>query len=65
MQKGFSHRPGERVLTWLFQCWGNGASSFNLVAAKPGSWDLLLWKGTLTKQLEKGRGPSAYGSSNC
>ncbi|KAK4824614.1 hypothetical protein QYF61_016920 [Mycteria americana] len=27
MQKDFSHRPDEHIVTWLLQCWDNGASS--------------------------------------
>lgn len=49
MQKDFSHQAGEHVITWLLRCW------------VPSSWDHLLGKGALTRQLAKGHKSSAFG----
>lgn len=32
--KGFQHHPGEHIITWLLQCWDNGASSSELVGSQ-------------------------------
>ncbi|KAK4810329.1 hypothetical protein QYF61_018271 [Mycteria americana] len=49
VQKDTSRRPGKHVVTWVPQCWDNGASGLELEVRKPSSWDPFPGKGALTK----------------
>ncbi|KAK4813969.1 hypothetical protein QYF61_003703, partial [Mycteria americana] len=54
MRKDFSHRPGEHVVTWLLQCWGDGASSLELEGKEAKQLGSLSREGDIDKAIGKG-----------
>ncbi|KAK4815853.1 hypothetical protein QYF61_009021 [Mycteria americana] len=54
MRKYCSHHPGEHVVTWLLQCWDNGASSLELQGRKGKQLGSLSREGGIDKVIGKG-----------
>ncbi|GAB0203754.1 erbin-like [Grus japonensis] len=54
MQKDFSHRPGEQIVTWLLPCWDNGASSLELEGRETKQLGSLSREGSIDKVIGKG-----------
>ncbi|KAK4818021.1 hypothetical protein QYF61_004145 [Mycteria americana] len=54
MQKYFSHRPGEHVVSWLFRCSDNGSSSLELEGKEAKQLGSLSWEGGIDKATGKG-----------
>ncbi|KAK4832245.1 hypothetical protein QYF61_021170 [Mycteria americana] len=54
MQKDFSCRPGEHVVTWLLRCWDNGASSLELEGKEAKQLGSFSREGGIDKVIGKG-----------
>ncbi|KAK4815958.1 hypothetical protein QYF61_010452 [Mycteria americana] len=54
MRKDFSRRPGEHVVTWLLQCWDNGASSLELEGKEAKQLGSISREGGIDKAIGKG-----------
>ncbi|KAK4826016.1 hypothetical protein QYF61_003837 [Mycteria americana] len=54
MRKYFSHRPGKHIVTWLLQCWDNGASSLELEGREAEQLGSLSREGGIDKAIGKG-----------
>ncbi|KAK4821436.1 hypothetical protein QYF61_020019 [Mycteria americana] len=54
MQKYFSRCPGKHVVTWLLQCWDNGASSLELEGKEAKQLGSLSREGGIDKAIGKG-----------
>ncbi|KAK4819775.1 hypothetical protein QYF61_011375 [Mycteria americana] len=54
MQKYFSCHPGKHVVTWLLQCWDNGASSLELEGKEAKQLGSLSREGGIDKAVGKG-----------
>ena len=54
MRKDFSRRPGEHIITWLLQCWDNGASSLELEGREAKQLGSLAREGGIDKAIGKG-----------
>ncbi|KAK4807210.1 hypothetical protein QYF61_024330 [Mycteria americana] len=54
MQKDFSHRPGEQIVTWLLRCWDSGASSLELEGKEAKELRSLSREGAIDKAIGKG-----------
>ncbi|KAK4821357.1 hypothetical protein QYF61_018895 [Mycteria americana] len=65
MQKDFSHRPGEHVVTWLLQCWDNGASSLELKGKEAKQLGSLSREGDIDRAIGKRPQSSASGDNSC
>ncbi|GAB0208219.1 hypothetical protein GRJ2_003287600 [Grus japonensis] len=53
MQKDFSCHPGEHIITWLLQCWDNGASSLELEGREAKQLGSLSKEGGIDKAIGK------------
>ncbi|GAB0207870.1 hypothetical protein GRJ2_003252700 [Grus japonensis] len=53
MQKDFSHLLGEHIITWLLQCWDNGASSLELEGREAKQLGSLSREGGMDKEIGK------------
>ncbi|PKU32055.1 ubiquitin carboxyl-terminal hydrolase 4 [Limosa lapponica baueri] len=53
MQKDFSRLPGEHIVTWLLQCWDNGASSLELEGREAKQLGSLSREGGIDKVIGK------------
>ncbi|KAK4810460.1 hypothetical protein QYF61_004240, partial [Mycteria americana] len=54
MQKDFSRRPGEHVVSWLLRCWDSGASSLELEGKEAKQLGSLSREGGIDKAIGKG-----------
>ncbi|KAK4806340.1 hypothetical protein QYF61_017209 [Mycteria americana] len=54
MQKDFSRRPGEHIVTWLLRCWDSGASSLELEGKEAKQLGSLSREGGIDKAIGKG-----------
>jgi len=53
MHKDFSRHPSEHIVTWLLQCWDNGASSLELEGNEAKQLESLASKGGIDKAFGK------------
>ncbi|GAB0199239.1 hypothetical protein GRJ2_002389300 [Grus japonensis] len=53
MRKDFSRLPGEHIITWLLQCWDNGASSLELEGREAKQLGSLSREGGIDKAIGK------------
>jgi len=53
MQKDFNRHPGEHIVTWLLQCWDNGASSLELEGKEAKKLGSLAREGGIDKAIGK------------
>jgi len=53
MRKDFSCQPGEHIVTWLLQCWENGASSLELESREAKQLGSLARDGDIDKAIGK------------
>jgi len=53
MQKYFSRHPGKHIVTWLLQCWNNGASSLELEGREAKQLGYLAREGGIDKAIGK------------
>jgi len=53
MRKYFSHHPGKHIVTWLLQCWDNGASSLELEGKEAKQMGSLARDGDIDKAIGK------------
>ncbi|GAB0209877.1 hypothetical protein GRJ2_003453400 [Grus japonensis] len=53
MRKDFSRRPGKHIITWLLQCWDNGASSLELEGREAKQLGSLSREGGVDKAIGK------------
>ncbi|GAB0203944.1 ceramide transfer protein [Grus japonensis] len=53
MRKDFSRLPGEHIITWLLQCWDNGASSLELEGREAKQLGSLSREGDIDKAVGK------------
>jgi len=53
MRKDFSHHPGEHTVTWLLQCWDNGARSLELEGKEAKQLGSLARDGGIDKAIGK------------
>lgn len=54
MQKDFSHRPGEHIVTWLLRCWDDGATSLELEGREAKQLGSLAREKAIDKTIGKG-----------
>ncbi|KAK4811298.1 hypothetical protein QYF61_023350 [Mycteria americana] len=54
MREDFSRRPGEHIVTWLLQCWDNGASSLELEGKEAKQLGSLSRERGVDKAIGKG-----------
>ncbi|KAK4819197.1 hypothetical protein QYF61_026813 [Mycteria americana] len=54
MQKDFSRRPGEHIVTWLLRCWDSGAGSPELEGKEAKQLGSLSREGGIDKVIGKG-----------
>ncbi|GAB0184017.1 hypothetical protein GRJ2_000867000 [Grus japonensis] len=53
MQKDFGHHPGEHIVTWLLQCWDNGAGSLESEGREAKQLGSLSREGGIDKAIGK------------
>jgi len=53
MRKDFGHHPGDHFVTWLLQCWDNGASSLELEGREVKQLGSLAKEGGIDKAIGK------------
>ena len=53
MRKDFNRDPGEHIVTWLLQCWDNGASSLELEGKEAKQLGSLARDGGIDKAIGK------------
>lgn len=54
MQNHISHHPGEDIVTWLLQCWENGAGSLKLEDREAKQLGSLAREGDIDKVFGRG-----------
>ena len=61
MRKDLSRHPGKHIVTWLLQCWDNGASRLELKGREAKQLGSLAREGGIDKAIGEKKKSSASG----